>query len=159
MSPEPSCHKNIPGYRNLVTNIGDKFSRRHTKKLGPSAVLMRAGTSLITIFLVTLSFRNLQPLIKSLGLLDSPDRPKRLRCHQHPYGGRRKSRSIYHAPKKRVGSMLVKKPAKSWLNQIRSARSGVTRKILRRAHSRLMLVEQVCLSTIRLMHRWPAETG
>ena len=100
MSPEPSCHKNIPGYRNLVTNIGDKFSRRHTKKLGPSAVLMRAGTSLITIFLVTLSFRNLQPLIKSLGLLDSPDRPKRLRCHQHPYGGRRKSRSIYHAPKK-----------------------------------------------------------
>ena len=53
--------------------------------------------------------------------------------------------------------MLVKKPAKSWLNQIRSACSGVTRKILRRARSRLMLVEQACLSTIRLMHRWPAE--
>ena len=51
-----------------------------------SADLIRSGTSLMVIFRVTLSRRNVRPLMMSPGLLIFLDKPRMLRCLTHPCG-------------------------------------------------------------------------
>ena len=51
------------------------------------ADLRRSGTSLMTIFLVTLSRRKVRPFMMSPALLVFLDRPRMLRCPKHPCEG------------------------------------------------------------------------
>ena len=52
-----------------------------------NADLSKSGTSLMMIFLVTLSLRKVRPLMMSPGLLVFPGKKTRmLRCQKHPCG-------------------------------------------------------------------------
>ena len=98
-----------------------------------SAVVRRDGTSLMTIFLVTLSRRNVRPLMRSPGLLVFPGETEKTSLFM---GGRKKSRSIIsRAPRNRSWPMLVKKPARSWLIRTRLASTGADRKMSKKAYT------------------------
>ena len=103
------------------------------------AVLMRDGTSLITIFLVTLRRLNVRPFMRSPGIdcWIFLDRPKRPLCHQHPCADEGSRGAYTTPPKTEPWSMLVKKPAKSWLNRLRSPLTGASWGIFRSLYKHL----------------------
>ena len=100
-----------------------------------NADLIRSGTCLMTIFRVTLRRRKVRPLMMSPGLLDFPGYTEKTSSSYTFIFERRKSRSMNHDRINLSWSMLVKKPARSWLTRMRSASTGASRRMDNRVYT------------------------